>query len=151
MATSQIVVFKLNNEEYGIDIMRVLEIITYQSVRPIPEVPAYIEGIINLRRDIYAIVNLRKRFRMKEEPLDDNTKIVLMKLEDLKVGFIVDTVSEILVIEDSDIEPTPRMIARYDSKYIKGITKKNDHMILLLDIDKLITEDDQEVISGLLA
>ncbi|MHC1749952.1 MAG: chemotaxis protein CheW [Cellulosilyticaceae bacterium] len=151
MANSQIVVFKLNDQEYGIDIMRVLEIITYQSVRPVPEVPDYIEGIINLRRDIYAIVNLRKRFHMPEEASDENTKIVLMKLEDLKVGFIVDTVSEILVIDERDIEPTPKMIARYDSKYIKGVTKKNESMILLLDIDRLITEDDQDAINTLLA
>lgn len=147
MATSQIVVFKLANQEYGIDIMRVLEIIPYQTVRAIPEVPEYIEGIINLRGDIYAIFSFRKRFRLKQHIGEEKTKIVLMTLEDLKVGFIVDNVCEILTIDEKEIEETPKMIARYDSKYIKGVTKQDDRMILLLDIDLLVSDDDQDIVS----
>lgn len=140
----QIVVFKLANQEYGIDIMRVIEIISYQEIRPIPEVPVYIEGIINLRDEIYPIYNLRERFKLvKQEEIQD-TKIVLMKLEELQVGFIVDSVCEILTITEGNIEATPKMISKYNSKYITGVTKKDGRMILLLDVDLLVSDEDQQ-------
>lgn len=151
MESNQIVVFKLGKEEYGIDIMRVLEIIDYREVTPIPELPEYIEGMVNIRSDIYPIVNLRKRFRLKGQVIDAESKIVLMNLEELKVGFVVDSVCEILSISEESIQKTPKLIAKYESKYITGVTKQNDRMILLLDVDLLISEDDQEVLVDAMA
>ena len=151
MENNQIVVFKLGKEEYGIDIMRVLEIIDYREVTPIPELPEYIEGMVNIRSDIYPIVNLRKRFRLKGQVVDTESKIILMNLEELKVGFVVDSVCEILSISEDMIQRTPKFIAKYQSKYITGVTKQNDHMILLLDVDLLISEDDQEALVDAIA
>lgn len=151
MATSQVVVFKLGKQEYGLDIMKVIEIGDYKEATPVPEVPKYIEGIINIRGDIYPVYNLRTRFRMAEHAIDENTKIVQMNLNEFRVAFIVDNVCEILSIQDENIEETPKMIARYDSKYIKGITKKDDRIILLLDVDLLMSDADQQIIEGILA
>lgn len=151
MENNQIVVFKLGKEEYGIDIMRVLEIIDYREVTPIPELPEYIEGMVNIRSDIYPIVNLRKRFRLKGQVVDTESKIILMNLEELKVGFVVDSVCEILSISEDMIQRTPKFIAKYQSKYITGVTKQNDRMILLLDVDLLISEDDQEALVDAIA
>lgn len=150
MATSQVVVFKLGTEEYGIDIMRVIEISDYKVVTSIPEVPAYIEGIINIRGDIYPIYNLRKRFHMVDQGVDENTKIIQMNLEDIKVAFVVDNVCEILTISEEEVEQTPKMISRYDSKYIKGVSKQGDRMILLLDIDLLVSDTDQVIMGNMI-
>ncbi|MGL6173921.1 MAG: chemotaxis protein CheW [Cellulosilyticaceae bacterium] len=144
MSTSQLVVFKLDNEEYGIDIMDVLEIIRYQQVRPVPQVPDYIEGVINLREEIYPIFNLRKRFSMEKEEIDDDTKIILTSLGDIKVGFIVDSVCEILSIENENIKKTPTMLMKYDNRYIKGISEQKDRIVILLNIDLIISDDEKE-------
>lgn len=151
MENNQIVVFKLGKEEYGIDIMRVLEIIDYREVTPIPELPAYIEGMVNIRSDIYPIMNLRKRFHLKGQVVDKESKIILMNLEELKVGFVVDSVCEILSISEDMIQRIPKFIAKYQSRYITGATKQNDRMILLLDVDLLISEDDQEALVDAMA
>lgn len=148
MPASQIVVFKLEEKEYGIDIMDVLEIIKYQEVRPMPQVPHYIEGVINLRGEIYPIFNFRKRFNMEEGYIDDSTKIILTSLGDIKVGFVVDNVCEILSIEDENIDNTPTMLTRYNNKYIKGISKQDDKLVILLDIALIISEDEQHQITS---
>ena len=146
MATSQIVVFQVANQEYGIDIMRVIEISDYRVVTPVPEVPAYIEGIINIRGDIYPIYNLRKRFRITEGIVNEDTKIIQMNLEEIKVAFVVDNVREILTIDNDEVDETPKMLTRYESKYIKGVTKHGDRIILLLDVDLLVSNTDQKIL-----
>jgi purine-binding chemotaxis protein CheW len=146
MAARQIVVFKLLDQEYSIDIMRILEIGNYEPVRQVPEVPEYIEGIINLRGNIYPIYNLRCRFHMpKKESLED-TKIILMNMEDSKVGFMVDSVCEILTIEESEIEYPPKMLEKYESKYIEGIIKRDGRIIVIFDVDLLLSEADEKVL-----
>lgn len=149
MAKNQIVVFTLNGQEYGMDIMKVLEISPYQPVSAVPEVPRYIEGIINLRGTIYPIINLRKRLRMPEAEVDEQTKIVLMNLDKVNVGFIVDSVQENLTVDEESVDPTPEMLKRYECRYIKGITKKDDRIIIILDVDLLLSEDDHDVLDNI--
>ncbi|MGL4800102.1 MAG: chemotaxis protein CheW [Cellulosilyticaceae bacterium] len=149
MATNQIVVFKLGAQEYGIDIMRVIEISDYKTVTQVPEVPDYIEGIINIRGDIYPIYNLRKRFRMNDQGIDENTKMIQMNLGEIKVAFVVDNVCEILTVKEEEVEATPKMISRYESKYITGVSKHGERIILLLDIDLLVSDKDQEILGEL--
>ncbi|WP_070001070.1 chemotaxis protein CheW [Cellulosilyticum sp. I15G10I2] len=146
MATKQIVVFKLLDQEYSIDIMRVLEIGNYEPVRKVPEVPKYIEGIINLRGTIYPILNLRERLHMPKHEALHETKIILMNLEEAKVGFMVDSVCEILTVDEDEIEKTPRMLEKYESKYINGIIKKEDRIIVIFDVDLLLAEDDEKIL-----
>lgn len=148
MATRQIVVFKLLDQEYSIDIMKVLEIVSYEPVRKVPEVPAYIEGIINLRGTIYPILNLRKRLHMPNYESLNETKTILMNLEQTKVGFMVDNVCEILTVDEEEIEQTPNMLEKYESRYINGIIKKDDRIIVIFDVDLLLSEDDEKILSG---
>ena len=130
MESKQIVVFKLLEHEFGMDIIKVLEIQNYESIRPVPEVPDYIEGIINVR----------KRLNL---PLHENlshSKLILMNLKDNRVGFIVDSVSEILTVETMHIEESSTILGKKEVSCIQGIIKKADQMILLLDVDILISE-----------
>ena len=147
----QIVIFKLGKEEYGIDIMKVVEIVHLQEIRKVPETPNYIEGIVNLRGDIYPIYNLRTRFNMQDDEADEDTKIIIIKGKETDVGFIVDNVSEILNISQNNIEDAPSIIAsRREQEYINGVAKEEGRMIVLLDIDKLVSDSDQGIINKML-
>ena len=140
MESKQIVVFKLLEHEFGMDIIKVLEIQNYESIRPVPEVPDYIEGIINVRGVVFTILNLPKRLNL---PLQENlshSKLILMNLKDNRVGFIVDSVSEILTVETMHIEESSTILGKKEVSCIQGIIKKADQMILLLDVDILISE-----------
>ena len=96
----QVVIFKIGKEEYGIDIMKVVEIVLHQEIRQVPDTPHYIEGIINLRGEIHPIYNLRTRFKMTGKVADEQTKIIVIRTVERNIGFIVDNVSEILSISD---------------------------------------------------
>ena len=147
METKQIVVFKLLDEEYSIDIMHVLEIINYEPIREVPEVPDYVEGIVNLRGTIYPIFNLRTRLHMMPYMAMDDTKIILIHLGELKVGMIVDSLREILTIQEEELEQKSKVLEKYESKYIEEIVKKDDRMIVILNVDLLLADDEEELIN----
>ena len=144
MASTKQVVFHLDHEEYGVDIMKVNVIEKYQEIVKVPNSPEYIEGIINLRGEILPIFNLRKKFGLKEKPVDENTKIIVVFLGQMKVGFIVDSVSQIINIEDTQTEPAPRIVNR---RYIQSVAKVDERMIVLLDVD-LMLEDEEKLSLG---
>ena len=103
MELSQIVVFKLQGHDFGIDIKKVLEILNYEPIRPIPEVPDYIEGILNVRGVVYTIISMRKRLSMPKQEDESTSKIILLHLEKYRVGFLVDNVAEILNVDETKI------------------------------------------------
>ncbi len=143
----QIVIFKLGNEEYGIDIKKVVEIVLYQEIRQVPDAPDYIEGIINLRGEIHPIYNLRTRFKMSTKEADDDTKIIVIRTVERNIGFIVDSVSEILNIPKGEIQPAPTIVSsKEDDQYILGIAKQGKRLIVLLDVDELVTEQEHKAI-----
>jgi len=146
MGMRQVVIFKLGKEEYGIEIMKVVEIVLHQEIRMVPDAPSYIEGIINLRGDIHPIYNLRTRFKMEEKVADENTKIIVIRTVERNIGFIVDNVSEILNIPNVDIQNAPSILnSKADEKYILGVAKYDARMIVLLDIDALVTDRDYKI------
>ena len=145
----QIVIFRLGKEEYGIDIIKVVEIVLHQEIRQVPDGPSYIEGIVNLRGDIHPIYNLNKRFKMKQEAVDEETKIIVLKTHKRDIGFVVDGVSEILNIPINDIQQAPDIISA-GQQYIDGIAKYENRMIVLLDVDKLVSESDYETIDEII-
>lgn len=147
----QIVIFKLGKEEYGIDIIKVVEIVLHQEVRKMPDAPSYIEGIVNLRGDIHAVYNLRNRFHMDQREADEHTKIIVLKTTQMNIGFIVDSVSEILNIPEEDIQSAPAIIhSRPEDKYIAGVAKHDNRMIVLLDIDQLVTDKDYDAMNKII-
>ncbi len=149
MTEMQLVVFILGKEEYGVDIMQVKEIVTYKEPVKVPNTPLFIEGIINLRGEIIPIVNLKKRFNIPGEDIGDQTRIIVINIESKKVGFVVDDASEVITINKENIEPAPDIVAGIDRKYITGIGKVEERILIILDLDKLFNEKEQEALEAI--
>ena len=137
---TQLVVFDLASELYGVDIGDVREIIRMQNVTRVPGTPAYMEGVINLRGKVVPVVDLRTRLGLKVHPQTNESRIVVVDIGGKDVGVIVDGVTEVLRIPLSSIEPPSQMIASSESTYIRGIAKLNDKLVILLDLDKVLSE-----------
>lgn len=146
MAERQYVVFKLGQEEYGIDIMNVREIGPYQESVKIPNVPSFVEGIINYRGQVIPIICLKKRFNIASKDIDNNTRIIIINLDERQVGFIVDEASQTIKLDDKDIDPTPTIITGVDMKYITGVGKSDNRLIILIDLEKVLTDEEKEKI-----
>ena len=140
----QLVGFKLGKEEYGIDILKVQEINRIAEITKIPQSPDFVEGVINLRGNVIPIIDLRKRFHMPERTHDKQTRIVVGEIEGRTVGLIVDAVSEVIRLPANTIEPTPKIVSRDQADYITGVGKLEDRLLMLLDIDKILTGSDKE-------
>jgi purine-binding chemotaxis protein CheW len=136
----QLVGFKLENEEYGVDILRVKEIIKMIKLTPIPNAPDYIEGVINLRGKIIPVVDIRRKMGMNKKEIDKNSRIIVVELNDKTLGFIVDEVSEVLRIPKSITEPPPsEIIGGVDSNYIISVAKLEERLLTLLDLEKIFS------------
>lgn len=136
----QFVTFTLNNESYAVDILNVQEINRITEITKVPNAASHVEGVINLRGKVIPVINLRKKFHFKDKPADYTSRIIIMGINGVTNGLIVDSVSEVLRVPSSIIEPAPSMSSELSSKFIKGIAKMDDRLIILLDIDKLIGE-----------
>lgn len=149
----QVVSFRLNREEYAIEITKVKEIILLAGVTRIPQVPEFIEGIINLRGNVIPVIDLRKRFGLPEAKKDEHTRIVVSRLEGRIIGLIVDSVSQVMKIPRVNIQPPPQTVATVAGEYLTGIAKLEDRMIILLDIEKILqmSEKEQLAAAGLVA
>ena len=138
--------FSLGKEAYAIEIKFVTEIIGIQPITEVPELPAYVKGIINLRGKIIPVMDVRLRFKKKPVEYNDRTCIIVVEVKDISVGLIVDNVSEVLSIADEDIVPPPDMNKRTENKYLKAIGKVEKEVKLILDCEKLMNDNDVETI-----
>lgn len=134
--------FILNNEEYGLEILRVREIIGLMDITPVPQVPTYIKGIINLRGKIIPVVDLRLKFGMPEAEYTKETCTIVVDIDNRLMGIIVDTVSEVLDISGEDIEPTPTLGSGIKTDFILGMGKIKGKVKILLDINKVLTVEE---------
>jgi purine-binding chemotaxis protein CheW len=141
--------FSIAKEVYGIEIKFVTEIIGIQVITEVPELPAYIKGIINLRGKIIPVIDVRLRFKKEAVEYDDRTCIIVIDIEDISVGLIVDTVLEVLPIPDQDIVPPPNENTGFHTRYIKGIGKVENHVKLLLDCQKLLSDEEVKNLEGI--
>lgn len=135
----QLVTFRLGREEYGVEIMKVQEIIRWQEITRMPQMPNFIEGVINLRGKVIPILDLRKRFELGETSTGSATRIVVVSLDDHTLGVIADSVSKVLKFSSKLIEAPPPVIAGIGKEYLRGICKVNGRLIVLLDINRIIT------------
>ncbi|MDD3704559.1 MAG: chemotaxis protein CheW [Clostridiaceae bacterium] len=135
----QFVIFKLENEEYGIDILRVKEIKEMMSITRVPKAAHFVRGVINLRGEVIPVIDLRKRFNLKEGKENESTRIIIVSVDDIIVGLIADYSSEVVEISSEAIEETPEGIGIIDQGYISGIGKVGKRLIILLDIVKVVT------------
>ncbi|MGF7429195.1 chemotaxis protein CheW [Thermoanaerobacterium thermosaccharolyticum] len=143
---NQIVIFKLNDEEFCVDIMDVLEIIRMQTITKVPDVPSFVEGIINLRGTVIPIIDLKKRLKLKLTNYDDDTRIIIIKINDKSVGFIVDSVTEVLHVENDSIKEAPDVIAGIGKEYIESVVSYDDRLIINLNLEKILTENEKKEI-----
>lgn len=141
--------FTVGSEAYGLEIKYVTEIIGVQEITEVPELPAYIRGIINLRGKIIPIMDVRLRFRKPFREYNDRTCIVVVDIKDVLVGLIVDAVSEVISIQDQHIVPPPDLNKGFTNKYIKGIGKVGNEVKLLLDCSKLLNDDEVQSLESI--
>jgi purine-binding chemotaxis protein CheW len=138
----QLVSFSLAKEDFGIDILRVQEIIRTTLVTRVPNSPHFIEGVINLRGRVIPIIDLRRRFGMMEVEHDKNTRIIVVEVKNKIVGFVVDSVRQVLRIPNNVIEPPPPIVANISSDYIYGIAKLDDRLLILLDLERVLSNSE---------
>ena len=146
----QLVTFKLGNEEFALDILKVQEINRIVEITKVPKAPDFVEGVINLRGRVIPIVDIRKKFHLNIKEATKETRIIVVNIINKTIGLIVDSVSEVLRINSSTIQPPPPLIAGLDSDYIKGVGKLDERLIILLDIDKIFTTGEHKLIEGMI-
>ena len=139
----QLVIFKLANEHYGVDIASVESIIKTQPIACVPHAPDFVEGVTNLRGSVLTVIDLRKRFGLKKQAISQDSRIVVVAIGNVKIGMIVDSVSEVLRIPQDAIEPPPPMVTTIESMFITGIAKIESRLVIMLDLQKILTLEEQ--------
>jgi purine-binding chemotaxis protein CheW len=144
----QFLTFALGQEEYGVEILKIQEIKGFSAITPLPNAPPYVRGVLNLRGTIVPIVDLRKKFGMPEEAYTKFTVIVVVQVKGQTLGFIVDAVSDVLTVTGADIQPTPDLHGQVDTSFINGLARANEKLVILLDIDKVLTAAEAVAAAG---
>ena len=139
MAARQLVVFRIDDEEFGVDVSQVNIIERRMDIFKVPNTQEFVEGLINLRGKVYTVFNMRKRFGIPAKEYDENTKIIMVSTASAVVGLIVDSVNEIVKIEDDSIEAAPAVLEDKKRKFITSIAKMDNRIIMLLDIENVLS------------
>ena len=136
--------FKIGKESYGIGIKHIIEIIELQHISAVPDMPLYVKGVINLRGKVIPIIDLRLRFNLEERQYDDRTCIVVNEIDRVLIGFIVDTVEEVIEIPENQVEPPPKFKSSTgQDRYVSGLGKVGEAVKILLDVEQIV--DDQAI------
>lgn len=147
----QLVSFMLENEEYGVRVLKAREIIRMLPVTRMPNMPPHVEGIINLRGKIIPIVSLRRRFNLIEKEPDSQTRIIIMDAAGTLTGFVVDAVSEVIRVSSRDIQPPPAMTftGSIGQEFISGVISHTDRLLIIMDIDRMFSDNEQKEAAGM--
>jgi purine-binding chemotaxis protein CheW len=150
---NQLVTFQLGEELYGVNIMDVKEIVRVQEIRPIPNAPVYVEGIFNLRSEIIPIINLHKRFHLKKILNSGEDELlsgfIIIDIDGMKLGVIIDRVSRVVTIEKEEIQPPPQMLSGIGAEYIQGVVRQEQGYLIILDIRDLFNPKELQKIADL--
>ena len=138
----QWVTFRLDGETYGINVMQVQEVLRYTEIAPVPGAPAYVLGIINLRGNVVTVIDTRHRFGLTSADVTDQTRIVIIESDSHVVGILVDAVAEVVYLRESEIETAPNVGNEESAKFIQGVCNKNDQLLILVELDKLLTDQE---------
>lgn len=144
----QVVCFKIGNEEYGIEILKVQEILKLPKVTKLPKSAPFIMGVIDLRGRVIPIVNLAKRFNQQINEKEGDKRAIVVDIGGKQIGLAIDTVSHVVKIEASQIEPPPPVIKGISGRYIIGIAKHNQNYVVILDIDKIFSQEELKLLAG---
>jgi len=147
----QLITFNLMEEEYGIDILQVdgIQRLKEITITRVPRAQEFIDGIINLRGDVIPVIDLRKRFELGSSPQDRDTRIIVVNVNEKLMGLLVDRVNEVTSVKEENIDEPPQEITQIDSQFIEGIGKTDERLIILLDIENILTSKEEEEISRL--
>ena len=148
----QLVIFRLRSEEFGTEIASVLEISRVLEITRIPQAPGFIEGVVNLRGQVIAVIDLAKQFGLPPQPeLPKTARIIIAEVAGETIGLIVDEVPEVLRVGEETIEPTPEIIqAEIKRDYLRGVAKSGDRLILLLDLQKVLASQELEAVGKMI-
>lgn len=141
-ASSAFVTFSLADETYAIDVLQVQEVLKLTDIAPVPGVPDYILGIINLRGDVVTVIDARRRMMLPERALDDASRIVIIDVDNQNVGILVDSVAEVVQISPDAVDPAPAVGNDQTSRFILGVTSTAEGLTILIDINKLLSDDE---------
>ncbi len=144
---NQIVVFELGSEQFGVSIASVESIIKLQPVTRMPHAPEFVEGVTNLRGKVLPVVDLRRRFGMETAEADKNNRIIVVSVNGKEIGMVVDGVSEVLTVPAQAVEPAPSITATVNSAFITGIAKLEQRLVILLDLQKVLSVEEQEMLA----
>lgn len=142
----QIVSFRVGDEEFGLDILSVQEIIRHQHLTRVPNSSEFVDGVINLRGKVIPVIALRKRFGIVQQPSEAQSRIVVLEVNNMVLGFIVDSVPEVLRIPGTAVVPPPRL-GKVEREYVSGVAKFADRLLLLLDLDRIMSPQDTQAVA----
>lgn len=148
MADKQYIIFKLNDEKYAANINHIASITEYASITPLPNGPAYVDGLLNLRGDIIPVINLKKRFKLTEQKMNEK-RILVANKDGIQIGFLVDDASQSMSVQAENILPPPMIAIKKENAYISEVCIYNNELILVVDLDKVLSDDEIETITAL--
>ncbi len=134
----QYVVFQIDKEEFGVEILRTQEIHRYTKITRVPNAPHYVKGVINIRGEIIPVVDLRQRFGLESSNIQESTRIITVLIKDYQIGLLVDNVNEVLWIETNAIELAPSVAGGIEKEYLSGVGKIENRLIVLLNLEKIL-------------
>jgi len=144
----QWVTFRLENETYGINVMQVQEVLRYTDIAPVPGAPGYVLGIINLRGNVVTVIDTRSRFGLPFSEATDSTRIVIIEAEKQVIGILVDSVAEVVYLRTSEIDNAPNIGTDESAKFIQGVSNRDGELLILVDLNKLLDEEEWDEIAG---
>jgi purine-binding chemotaxis protein CheW len=145
----QWVTYQLEEETYGINVMQVQEVLRITEIAPVPGAPSYVLGIINLRGNVVTVIDTRSRFGlMSKETNDDLSRIIIVEVNGNVVGMLVDSVAEVVYLHQSEIDSTPNVNSDESSRFIQGVCSRENQLLILVDVDKFLTEEEVADFSG---
>ena len=145
----QWVTFKLEEETYGINVMQVQEVLRYTEIAPVPGAPDYVLGIINVRGNVVTVIETRARVAVMPGDVSDNSRIVIIESEKQVIGIMVDSVAEVVYLKTSEIDSAPNVGTEESAKFIQGVSHRGGELLILVDLNKLMSDDEWDEISDL--
>lgn len=142
LVDKKVIVFQLKNEEYAVSVDQVGSIERLEKITRVPQTAAFVKGVINLRGVVTPIIDLRVRFNIEETEFTDSTRIIIVYIDDMEVGLIVDAANDVIDIPQQAIEPPPEVVGSVDVDYIEGVAKLDDRLLILLNLQKVLSNDE---------
>lgn len=143
----QWVTFQLGEETYGINVMQVQEVLRHSEIAPVPGAPEYVLGIINLRGNVVTVIDTRIRFGLEPGEVTDNTRVVIIEADQQVIGIMVDSVAEVVYLRSSEIDSAPNIGTEESARFIQGVSNRDGELLILVDLNKLLTDEEWEEIS----